>query len=407
MNGECRVDTVPVGSQTRWARRLRRYCIVLSLVSTLFHTASAAPGPGGVSSDNVEWIRNVPFAAGYAEGGRVVGDSFFVTVNGQGLLIFDISAPEDPQLVGRLAAPHFWENEDIATNGKIALLSQRSFPFTYSGRQDLADLSVVDVEDRSNPRVIATVPGGGDHTYECLYDCAWAYGSVGGGIYDLREPSEPRMLEQRWTRVLPPNTFIHDVTEVRPGLVLTASTPMYLLDVRKDITRPKVLAVSELSTNSGHNVVWPRRGKDRLVLTATEYDHVRCETRDEESDAAFEVWDGSRWRLTKTLSPVGQWRVPGNGVYVDGQPAVSGFYGCSAHWFEPHPDFHNGGSVALGFYGHGVRFLDVKKSGKIDESGYFLGWGANVSAAYWITDEIVYTIDMQRGIDILKVDGPS
>lgn len=377
--------------------------LVVAALVAVAAPSSAAPSPGGVSSDNVVWVRNVPFATGYAEGGRLVGDYFYVTVNGQGLLIFDVSEPEDPQLVGRYAAPHFWENEDIATNGKIALISQRSFPFTYWGRQEFADLTVLDVEDKANPHVIATIPGGGDHTYECLHGCKWAYGPVGGGIYDLRDPAKPRMLKTRWTDSLPQDTFVHDVTEVRPGLLLTASTPMYLLDVRKDVTRPKVIALSELSTNSGHNVIWPRRGKDRFILTATEYDHLRCETRDEEKDAAFEVWDASSWEKTRTFTSLGQWRVPGNGLFVDGQPPVSGFYGCSAHWFQEHPDFHNGGVVALGFYGHGVRFLDVEPKGKIEESGYFLGWGANTSAAYWITDEVVYTVDMHRGIDVLRV----
>ncbi|MDP9067444.1 MAG: hypothetical protein M3N53_03710 [Actinomycetota bacterium] len=188
-------------------------------------------------------------------------------------------------------------------------------------------------------------------------------------------------------------------------MVLTASTPMFLLDIRRDIARPKVIALSELSTNSGHNVIWPRGGKDDFVLTATEYDHLRCETRDAETDAAFEVWDASNWRRTRTFRSLSQWRVPGNGTYVDGQPAVSGFYGCSAHWFEPSPGFRDGGTVALGFYGHGVRFLDVRPDGKVEEIGYFLGWGANTSAAYWITDEVVYTVDMQRGIDVLRVEG--
>ncbi len=387
-----------------WLPRKAAAALGLLLATALSPSAAAGTDAGGVSSDNVEWVRNIAFADGFAEGGRLVGDYFYVTVNGQGLLIFDVSKADDPQLVGRLPAPHFWENEDIATNGQIALLSQRSFPFTYWGRQQFADLSVVDVRDKTSPSVIATIKGGGDHTYECLFRCKWAYGSVGGGIYDLRDPQRPLMLKERWTDVLPQDTFIHDVTEVRPGFVLTASTPMYLLDIRRDLTRPKVIALSELSTNSGHNVIWPRAGKDAFVLTATEYDHVRCDSRDEETDAAFEVWDASTWRRTRTFRSLSQWRVPGNGNYLDGQPAVSGFYGCSAHWFEPSPDFRDGGRVALGFYGHGVRFLDVARNGNVEEVGYFLGWGANTSAAYWITDEIVYTVDMHRGIDVLTVE---
>lgn len=376
--------------------------LLLSLVAA---PSSAGVGPGGVTSDNVEWIRNVPVAAGSAEGGRLHGSHFYVTVNGQGLLIFDVSTPEDPELVGRYSAPHFWENEDIATNGKIALISQRSYPFTYMGLQQFADLSILNVEDKSDPQLIATIAGGGDHTYECLYGCKWAYGPVGGGIYDLRDPSHPVMLEQRWFDVLPEDTFVHDVTEVKPGLVLTASTPMYLLDVSRSITKPRVVAGSEISTNSGHNVIWPRRGSDSMILTATEYQHVRCETRDELTETAFETWNASDWKRTHTFLSLGKWQVEGNGVYADGHPAVSGYYGCSAHWFDPHPEFRNGGVVALAYYGHGVRFLDVNPTGSISEIGYFLGWGANTSAAYWITQDIVYTVDMQRGIDVLRVKG--
>ena len=374
-----------------------------ALVLLVSAPSLAAPSPGGVASDGVEWIRNVPFASGYAEGGRLVDGYFYVTVNGQGLLIFDVSTPDDPQLVGHFPAPHFWENEDVATNGEIALISQRSFPFTYWGEQQFADLTVLDVEDKTNPKVLATIPGGGDHTYECLWECKWAYGPVGGGIYDLRDPANPKMLEKRWVDALPPETFVHDVTEVRPGLVVTASEPMYLLDIRRDLTKPKIVGVSELSEYSGHNVIWPRSGKDDLLLTATEYDHLRCETRDESSQAAFEVWDASRVNKTRTINSLGDWSVPGNGTYADGQPAVSGYYGCSAHWFEPRPDFRDGGIVALGYYGHGVRFLDVSRNGDIEEAGFFLGWGGNTSAAYWITDDIVYTVDMQRGIDVLEV----
>lgn len=32
---------------------------------------------------------------------------------------------------------------------------------------------------------------------------------------------------------------------------------------------------------------------------------------------------------------------------------------------------------------------------------------ANTSAAYWITNDIVYTVDMHRGIDVLRVDRAS
>ena len=96
---------------------------------------------------------------------------------------------------------------------------------------------------------------------------------------------------------------------------------------------------------------------------------------------------------------------PTAGNYVDGRPAINAPFGCSTHWFQQHPDFKNGGLVAAGFYNHGTRFLNVDKKGKISEVGYFMPHGGGTSAAYWRTDRIVYTVDYQRGMDVLKYTG--
>ena len=69
------------------------------------------------------------------------------------------------------------------------------------------------------------------------------------------------------------------------------------------------------------------------------------------------------------------------------------------------PSFHNGGIIAAGFYDHGTRFLRVSDKGKVSEEGYFLPYRGDTSAAYWLTDEIVYSIDYERGIDILRYTG--
>ena len=61
--------------------------------------------------------------------------------------------------------------------------------------------------------------------------------------------------------------------------------------------------------------------------------------------------------------------------------------------------------VALGSYEHGTRFVDVAPTGKIKEVGYFMPWAGGTSAAYWMTKDIVYSVDYSRGIDILKYNG--
>ncbi len=61
--------------------------------------------------------------------------------------------------------------------------------------------------------------------------------------------------------------------------------------------------------------------------------------------------------------------------------------------------------MAAGFYNHGARFLDVDAKGKIKEVGWFLPHAGGASGAYWRTNRIVYTVDYQRGMDVLKYTG--
>jgi hypothetical protein len=91
-------------------------------------------------------------------------------------------------------------------------------------------------------------------------------------------------------------------------------------------------------------------------------------------------------------------------MYVDGNPVAQ--RNCTAHWFEEHPGFRNGGYVAGAFYDHGTRFFEVSGKGKISEAGFFMTYAGQASAAYWITDELVYVVDYNRGLDILRFTPP-
>jgi hypothetical protein len=75
------------------------------------------------------------------------------------------------------------------------------------------------------------------------------------------------------------------------------------------------------------------------------------------------------------------------------------------HWFTPHPTYRNGGLVAIAWYEHGTRFLQVGRDGSISEVGWFLPLGTTASAAYWITDRIVYVSDYNRGLDVIRYTG--
>jgi hypothetical protein len=110
------------------------------------------------------------------------------------------------------------------------------------------------------------------------------------------------------------------------------------------------------------------------------------------------VWDATKWRTAHSFNMIDEYRVS-NGLPTEGDAPANLF--C-AHWFDDHPDFHNGGLVAMAWYEHGTRFLRVRPNGTIKEAGYFLPVGGSTSAAYWVTDEIVYAVDYQRGLDILR-----
>ena len=348
-------------------------------------TAPAAPSAGGLASDNVTYVTTIPFDAGGATGARVYGKHLYVA-GARGFSIYDVSDPLAPMLLSYTLGAGF-PAEDVDTNGEILL---------FQDQQLRQRLHVFDVEDKSAPQQIAEVPGLADHTFTCVFDCRWAYGAK-GTILNLRDPSHPE-IKGYWNGTAP--GFGFDTTEVSPGMVLTASRLIYLLDGRKDPAHPKTVATGATPDNRLiHSIRWPNAGKDDFILVQGETPLSR---RCNDQSGAFMTWDASRWKRTHTFSMIDEFRVV-NGNLIDGNPPAN-VLGCSNLWFQEHPDFKNGGIVAAAFFEHGVRFLRVAPNGKISEVGYFTPFGGETSATYWLNDEIVYSIDLTRGIDILRFD---
>ena len=366
------------------------------VVTALLLSATSAAGqatPGYFMSSNVEHVAHIPLNNDSA-GARIVGEYLYITTS-RDLKIYDVSRPKEPEQVGSLVLPQmpYFAEEDVDTNGRILLVDGPNGP--------AATLHVIDVEDKTNPTIIGTLDGLDQHTFSCILDCRYAYGSR-GAIVDLREPSRPELVGD-WRRTTPlGNDVAHDVTEVANGLVVTSSRPMMLLDARRDPTRPRVLALGDHDFPEGfgnfwlvHGNQWPRGARDKFLLTSGEAAGPSCE----DGGAAFLVWDASHWRKTRSFKVVGAYR-PRNGLYTEGNAPADLL--CS-HWFDAHPQFHNGGVVAIGWYDHGVRFLDVTKTGAVEEIGYFMAPGGSMSAAYWANDRIVYAVDYHRGLDVLRL----
>lgn len=360
----------------------------LALPQSMAATAGLeGPSSGGLSSDNVEFIRHIPLSTN-GVGGRLI-DGWFYANDQNKIMIFDVSTPEDPQLAGVLPMPQEWllSREDLDGNGEILIV-----PNTVTGR-----LYVIDVEDKTNPSILSELPGAQSHTSSCVLDCRYVYNSS-GGIIDLRDPSEPKLMKEKWGDGKPVSSG-HDIEEVSPGIVLTATQPIMLLDARKNPLKPKLLALG--SNTDGrfiHTPRWPG-GNDKFLLMAGETNFkVQCS----ESSAAFMTWDATKWKKTKTFTMIDEYRMR-NGTQVDGSPPAN--VSCSSHWHEANPTFRNGGLVAAAFFEHGTRFIDVSDKGKIKEIGWFLPHAGSTSAVYWITKDIAYTLDYNRGIDVLRFTG--
>ena len=365
---------------------------VVAAVAAVIPGAEAGPTPGGYTSDNVEYVKHIPFEVGTATGARVVGKYLFVT-SWKNLSIYDIKDPLNPALLSITPIGFMFENEDVAVSPDA-----RYMLFSESLPGDA--LHIWDLQSKTQPREIGTLDGAGDHTTTCLLSCKYAWGS-NGSVSDLRRKDAPKLYEDRWTEGLPGKSH-HDETEVRPGFVLSSSQPIMFLDATKSRTKPKLLATGRNEDKRFiHSVVWPRKGYDRFMLAGGETNFtLRCG----ENNGRFSVWDTKGWQKTKKFKMTDDYQYT-NGTFTDGNPPYNDM-GCSSHWFQEHPSFKDGGVVAVGSYDHGTQFFIVTPKGKLKRVGFYVPWAGEVSAAYWINKELVYTVDYTRGIDILKYSGP-
>ncbi|MDQ3646962.1 MAG: hypothetical protein M3345_08535 [Actinomycetota bacterium] len=372
--------------------RLRPVLAAGLLLASSFPGAATSRALPVVFADGVELVTNLPDPV-TATGARLVGKYFYVS-SGKGLHIYDVSDPVAPVLTGTLDLLHdpYYVQEDLDTNGRIALIG------VGTSLSERSTLLVVDVSDKSAPRVVGALARPPDHTLTCIAKCRYAYAD-GGDVIDLRVPSAPRVVGS-WSKDLLFTQTAHDVTEVAPGLVVTSSVPAYLLSVKPDPVTPRVLGEIALPDQLGdsvyaHGNIWPRRAKDDILLLGGE----KIGPCSKSANAALFTFDVSKWRTGRAAPQLDSFHLD-NGSPTDGNAAYN--TNC-AHWFDAHPTFRNGGLVTMAWYEHGTRILDVDPKGQVTEKGYFLPLDGSAWASYWITDEIVYTVDYNRGIDVLRV----
>src|SRR4051794_37783075 len=408
-----------------------RLAALTAVAAALLVAPAYAQSPGGdyIASENVTLLKSIK-SAGDGVGARVVGHYLYVTST-KDLEIFDITKPEDPQMVGSLNLHVEFENEEVPTNGKVLGISGQTPTVTGSGNicpsmypvsSNSGCLVLYDVRDPAAPKEVSTILDAGDHTSTCVLDCTFFYGSAGSipdaqGVLDGVQAKKIGNWQQSST--IPDfngpdksGKFVngcHNLTEIRPGILMAACQPFLILSVKAEdggsILNPKVLTTGRNEDGRFiHGNHWPRAGADKIALAGGE---TNFKPTCGPNNGAFMTFDASHANLDGSFTgPLDEYRAQ-NGSYLDSNPPTQ-VLGCSVHWFEEHPTFHDGGLVALATYENGTRFLQIGADGKITEQGYFVPLGGATSPPHWAPggSDVVYAVDYERGLDVLKYTGP-
>ncbi len=403
------------------------------------------------TSSNVSHLRNLPGQVGIS-GCFMQTEPLFVTSGLESVRVYDVSKPAAPEQVGVLSNALF-ENEAMTCGERRTKDGIKRFVLIgidlYQASPDDPqhvnaggnELMVVDVTDPANPRIKSRTPATtSTHTVACVLDtdCRYAYsagdsGSASFSIFDLRNLAKPRELDAKpgkdGVQPFPSPTAGHkwnfddagygihtgfdgsaifDVSRPRhPELVTTTGKagrgedpdhPGYNDFIHHNSQRPNANSFRPTSKASVDN-------GNVLFVTEEDYEQTDCSKA-----GSFQSWkikrlDGNRSQI-----------VPLDKVELTDifELAPPQYAFCSAHWFDYHPS----GIVAVGFYGGGMQLVDARNPRELKGYGHAF-WGVSeVWDSYWVPTynkagrmtqkktDLVYTIDLVRGLDVYRVDLP-
>ena len=464
---------------------------------------AADPPPGAAISDNLEHVARVSGAAGITEGkfDSVRGTKVLVVTGRFGFKTYDVSDPEDPQLldefmpegidpVGTATSPTggYWQNEDMELDTRRKLIIGALDPrHTDNPITDCpAGGSVRDVDCKSGFYVISyadpanlkqvgdfvELPSG--HTSTCIQKCRfiWTggparrddqlglgpYGTmdsafgprlVGDGrpiwVTDLTNPNKPEVFDQPidlW-RNDGFTDYSHDVDEDEQGIAWVSgrggirgyATSGRHRDPYQDRWRNATPSDPVLVAGGGvggtaqtvmlmHNSGRPTDGSVRAsgvadgnVLVGTEEDFTRpCEQSgkivlsDLTDSLGGEPASQSTLQDPYRMTPLDTFHPQIDTPEGDTNPAS----GCSAHYFEI-----EGPMLGAGWYGQGLRLLDISNARDVRQVGYYRVTGTSTDnpssnswdMAFFDADKpngdgarFVFLFDMSRGVEVLRLD---
>jgi len=407
-------------------------------------------------SGNVSHLGNRPGTAGIS-GCFLKTAPLFVTSGLESVTVWDVSDGTNPTRAGVLPNAVF-ENEAMncgertkrdEETRRFALVGVDLYQASPTEPQHAGDsnvggdeLVIVEVTDPAAPTIVGRAPAKtSTHTVACVDDtnCRYAYsaGNSRSGtysIFDLRDLDNPKEVDampkkkgvQPFSSPTAGHKWNFDTADIGTHTGFDGSS---MWNVKRP-RHPKLLATTGKAGGAGdadgadgyndfihHNSFRPNaaafkphaapslRNGNILLVTEEDYEQTDCAQA-----GSFQTWHvknlngkpGGIVPLDKVeLSDLGNFPLP-QGAF------------CSAHWF----DYRPGGIVAIGYYGGGTQFIDVRDPEKITSYGYAHWFASEVWDAMWVpqydaageqtgkTSNVVFAIDLVRGLDVYSVDVP-
>ncbi|CAM3801186.1 hypothetical protein NOMA109596_11380 [Nocardioides marinus] len=401
---------------------------------------------GLIMSENIEQVGENPSQVAIS-GCFMHTAPVFVTSGVDSVRVYDVSDPLSPTLTGVLPQALF-ENEAMTCGERrtrdgvrrFALIGVDLVAAAPTDPQHVnvggGELIVVDVTDPTDPTITARAPGlTSTHTVACVdgVQCRYAYSAGGRGsfsVFDLRDLDAPKEVDgDRAADGLQPFTSPtggHKWNFDAAGVGTHTGYEGASMWSTKKPGRPRLLATTGAAGAGDdpafegwndfilHNSFRPHAERFKpnrkpslkrgnvLLVTEEDYEQTDCALA-----GSFQTWWVKRLNgKPGSIVPLDKVELADLGTY----PLPVGAF-CSSHWF----DYRPGGLVAVGFYGGGTQILDVSDPREITSHASAV-WGASeVWDAMWVPvykdgeqtkrrTNIVYAIDLLRGLDVYAVD---
>ncbi len=327
---------------------------------------------------------------------------------GYQLVIVDVTTPTAPKVLSEI--------KTTSTSVHTVHCIAATCDYAYSaGAYDKGKFTIFDLRNLKEPKELKTIPSTAGSGHQWDYDDAgviWHSGFGGVGAFDISDPTSPKPLNSTNAKGVAGaseynNFILHNA--FRPNANAFANEHDATTGAPIDSGAPDI-----------------RKG-NVLLATEEDYDSPDCQgtAGADDPEGGFSTWripylDKAQYKKDNnlgtpgkgTIEPLDIWNTE---ITNTGVPTPAGAL-CSAHYFT----VNEKGYVAQSFYGQGTRILDVSKATDIKQVGYFFVGAMESWISYWVPkrdasgavipgkyEDLIYTNDVVRGIDVLRFTPPA